>query len=209
MLQEAAKTSVGAPLRLRHVPQGMAGPGLAVPAHPSGPSLLSGRGCLAPPAQERRWGYGHGCRAQDASSTSERWAWGWLPPCPAAPIPASTCSHLSLPASCLPCPIRLFPPLYLPPSFCPLAPSPLQLPLFSPRLPYLLSTFTPVAFLSSGSRETLTRGLKVKPENEVFFFYLSLSAPPSIFMVPTGQVPTPRQVDVGKCMPLGHQHCFF
>lgn len=70
----------------------------------------------------------------------------------------------SLPASCLPCPFCLSLPLFSPP-----APSP-------PRLPHLFSTFAPVAFLSSRSGETLTKGLKVKPENKVWVCscYLSI-----------------------------------
>lgn len=53
----------------RHLPQDMAGRVPADLALPSGPSLLSGRGLLALPAQEGRWRGGHGCQTQDPSTT--------------------------------------------------------------------------------------------------------------------------------------------
>lgn len=78
-------------------------------------------------------------------------------------------------------------PLLSAPSLCPPRP-------FLP--PHLLSALAPVTFLSSGSRETLTKGMNVKPENEfeVCSCYLLVSAPlpprpplpPRIVMVQAG-----------------------
>lgn len=99
---EVVKTWVGAPTLFQHVPQDTAGPGPVVPAHPSGPSRLSGLGHLAPPAQGRRRRCGCGCQAQDPFSTPQRDG----PP---------TGSH----------PILLQPPTQPPPALAPLLLAPL------------------------------------------------------------------------------------
>lgn len=124
----------------------------------------------------------HSFPARDATfplnkKGDEGMAMGAMPRTPPTPLRdvLGACSHPALlpasppppahPASCLPCPFCLPLPLFFPP-----APSP-------PQLPYLFSTFAPVAFLSSRSGETLTKGLTVKPENEVWVCscYLSIS----------------------------------
>ena len=147
----------------------MAGPGLGVPARPSGLSFLSDPGHRDPPGQEGRWGVMVAARPRAPPMSLTEMGLGPAGPCPAAHRPAS--------AAFLPAPT--------PPSLCflpashvlssPPAPSFSLLaslllssyPSHSLHLPHLLSTLAPVSFFSSRSRETLSKRLKVKPDDEV------------------------------------------
>lgn len=144
----ARRTQAGVPILLRHVPRDTAGPVLVAPALPSGPSLLSGRGYLAPPAQGVRWWVATLTRLR----TAERSTWGQRPPRPAASIPA-------FPAA---------------PNSCPSILLSARLPL--PR-PHLLSTLAAVTFLSPGSREALPGRLKVRPEDKGCSYLLTSALP--------------------------------
>lgn len=160
---------MGPPMSHQHVPQDMAGPGLGVPARPSGLSFLSDPGHRDPPGQEGRWGVMAAARPRAPPMSLREMGLGPAAPCPAAHRPASPAflspptPAFSLLASCLH--VLSFPPA---PSFSLLASLLLSsCPSLSLHLPHLLSTLTPVSFFSSRSRETLSKRLKVKPDNEV------------------------------------------
>lgn len=141
--QESAKTWVGAPTSRQHVPLDKAGPGLGVPARPSGLSFLSDPGHRAPPVQEGRWGVAVAARPRAPPMPLREMGLGpaatpvlLLASQPFGPTSSRPPRLLSAcflsPASFLFC--LLSPSLHLPPSFFPPAPT------FSPAAPHFLST---------------------------------------------------------------------
>ena len=136
------------------------------PGSPFWPFIPFRPGTPRSPWARRKMGCDGGCQAQGTSNVPHRDGPGAGSPLPCCPqtafLPAPTPPSLCF----LPDPHVLSSPPA--PSFSLLASLLLSsYPSRSLHLPHLLSTLAPVSFFSSRSRETLSKRLKVKPDNEV------------------------------------------